>query len=167
MGSQQAFGDTAGHGERESTRGEKLRVLFVCTGNSCRSQMAEGWARALRGDVVEAASGGTRPGGLNPLAVEAMAEVGVDISCQASKHLEALRGEVFDVVVTVCDSAREACPVVPGAGRVVHVGFDDPPRLAEGAATREEAMGHYRRVRDEIRRFVETLPGALGLQAGG
>ncbi|MFG0274127.1 MAG: arsenate reductase ArsC [Phycisphaerales bacterium] len=138
----------------------RMRVLFLCTGNSCRSQMAEGWARALRGDVLEAHSAGTDPHGLNPLAVRAMAEAGVDISAGRSKTPADLAHVDFDVVVTVCDSAHEACPTVPGA-RVVHVGFDDPPRLARGCATEVEAMTHYRRVRDEIRAFVETLPGSL------
>jgi arsenate reductase len=137
----------------------KLRVLFLCTGNSCRSQMAEGWARALRGEVIEAMSAGTNPHGLNPLAVRAMREAGVDISGHRSKRPEELPAPP-QIVVTVCDSAHESCPMMPGA-RVVHVGFDDPPRLAQGAASDEEAMSHYRRVRDEIRAFVETLPGAL------
>lgn len=142
----------------------KPSVLFLCTGNSCRSQMAEGFARALRGDVLEAHSAGTNPHGLNPLAVRAMAEVGIDISRHVSKTPQELAagGVKFDVVVTVCDSAHEACPVIPGA-RIVHAGFDDPPRLAKGAASDEEAMAHYRRVRDEIRAYVETLPGAIGL----
>jgi arsenate reductase (thioredoxin) len=135
------------------------KILFLCTGNSCRSQMAEGFARALKGHALDAYSAGTNPHGLNPLAVLAMAEVGIDISRHTSKRPHDL-GVAFDVVVTVCDSAHEACPVFPGS-RVVHVGFDDPPRLAKGAATDEEAMPHYRRVRDEIRAFVETLPGAL------
>jgi arsenate reductase len=137
----------------------RLRVMFLCTGNSCRSQMAEGWARALRAGQVEAYSAGTNPHGLNPLAVRAMAEAGVDISGHTSKRPEDL-GVPFDVVVTVCDSAHEACPVFPGA-RVVHVGFEDPPRLARGAPSEEAAMVHYRRVRDEIRAFIETLPGSL------
>jgi arsenate reductase len=140
---------------------ERLRVLFLCTGNSCRSQMAEGWARALRGDVIEPHSAGTDPHGLNPLAVAAMAEAGIDISSHRSKSVDDVAHERFDVVVTVCDSAREACPALPGAQRVVHVGFDDPPRLAAGARSTEEAMSHYRRVRDEIRRFVEALPRAI------
>lgn len=138
---------------------QRLRILFLCTGNSCRSQMAEGWARALRGDLLDAHSAGTHPHGLNPLAVRAMAEAGVDISGHASKRPEEIGGR-FDVVVTVCDSAHESCPVMPGA-RVVHVGFDDPPRLAKDAVNDEDAMRHYRRVRDEIRSFVERLPGAL------
>ncbi|MBL8759034.1 MAG: arsenate reductase ArsC [Phycisphaerae bacterium] len=139
----------------------RLRVLFLCTGNSCRSQMAEGWARALRSDTIEPFSAGTDPHGMNPLAVRAMAEVGVDISGHTSKRVDALAGVPLDYVVTVCDSAREACPVLPGRARAVHVGFEDPPALARGAKTDDEAMPHYRRVRDEIRRFVETLPQFL------
>lgn len=140
------------------------RVLFLCTGNSCRSQMAEGWARVLRGDRLEAWSAGTSPKGLDPRAVRAMAEVGVDISGHASKRPEAV-GVPVDVVITVCDSARESCPILPGA-RLVHVPFEDPPRLARDAATEEEAMGHYRRVRDQIRAFVETLPDSVLCGAG-
>ncbi len=133
----------------------------MCTVNSCRSQMAEGWARALRSTSVEASSAGTDPHGLNPLAVRAMAEAGVDIASHTSKSVDALSGVAFDYVVTVCDSAKEACPYFPGPAKVVHSGFDDPPRLAKGAKSEEEAMSHYRRVRDEIRRYVETLPQAL------
>lgn len=123
--------------------------------------MAEGWARALWPDSIEPCSAGTVPSALNRLAVRAMAEEGVDISAQRSKHIDELHGHAFDVVVTVCDVAQESCPALPGAARVVHVGFDDPPRLAAGAATDDEALLHYRRVRDEIRRFIETLPVAL------
>lgn len=142
----------------------RASVLFLCTGNSCRSQMAEGWARALRCNVIDAYSAGTSPHGLNPLAVRAMREAGVDISSHRSKRPEQI-GVVFDYVVTVCDSARESCPIFPAATRVIHVGFDDPPRLAKNAANDEEAMPHYRRVRDEIRAFIETLPGALAQDA--
>ena len=134
----------------------KLRVLFLCTGNSCRSQMAEGWARALRGDTIEAYSAGTKPHGLNPLAVRAMREAGVDISMHASKRPEEI-GVAFDLVVTVCGHADEHCPRFDGA-RVIHVGFDDPPRLAAGSASDDDAMPHYRRVRDEIRAYIETMP---------
>lgn len=137
----------------------KIRVLFLCTGNSCRSQMAEGWARKLKPAELDAYSAGTNPHGLNPLAVRAMAEAGVDISAHTSKRPDDLPVR-FDIVVTVCDSAHESCPVVPGA-RVVHVGFDDPPRLAKDARSEEDAMVHYRRVRDQIRAFVETLPGSI------
>jgi arsenate reductase (thioredoxin) len=135
------------------------RVLFLCTGNSCRSQMAEGWAKALKSDVIQAFSAGTNPHGLNPLAIRAMREVGIDISTHTSKRPEQL-GVPMDVVVTVCDSAHESCPIMPGA-RVVHVGFDDPPRLAKGCASDDEAMIHYRRVRDEIRTFIAGLPASL------
>ncbi len=146
--------------DRRSTNADRRpRVLFLCTGNSCRSQMAEGWARALKHDALDAYSAGTDPHGLNPLAVRAMAEVGVDISGHASKRPHEI-GVAFDVVVTVCDSAHESCPVWPGA-RVIHAGFDDPPRLAAHAKTVEEALPHYRRVRDEIRAFIEALPDAL------
>ena len=133
---------------------EKLKVLFLCTGNSCRSQIAEGWARALKGDRIEAH-------GLNPSAVRVMAEAGVDISAQRSKTVAEVMRVPFDYVITVCDQASEACPTFPGKARVVRVGFDDPPRLARAAATEEEALGHYRRVRDEIRAFVDRLPGTL------
>lgn len=136
----------------------RARVLFLCTGNSCRSQMAEGWARALAGDAIEAHSAGTHPKGLDPRAVQIMAEAGVDISGHASKRPQDIGGE-FDVVVTVCDGAAEACPVFAGA-RVVHAGFDDPPRLSAGAASEGDALRHYRRVRDEIRAFVDSCLGA-------
>jgi len=139
----------------------KLKVLFLCTGNSCRSQMAEGWARHLKGDQIDAYSAGVATHGLNPLAVKVMAEVGVDISGQRSQHIDEFAGTRLDWVVTVCDNARESCPVFPGLTRTRHVGFDDPPRLAKDAASEEEALVHYRRVRDEIRTFVETLPESL------
>jgi len=140
-----------------------LRVLFLCTGNSCRSQMAEGWAKHLKAGQIEAYSAGTEPHGLNPLAVRAMSEVGIDISGHTSKRPEEI-GVEFDYVVTVCDSAHESCPIFPARTRVIHVGFDDPPRLAKGAASDEEAMPHYRRVRDEIKSFVQTLPESLSIR---
>ncbi len=139
----------------------KIRVLFLCTGNSCRSQMAEGWARYLKGDILEVFSAGVDPQGMNPLAVKVMAEAGADIGGQRSKHVDELRDVAFDYVVTVCDHANEVCPVFPGKTRRVHVGFDDPPRLARVAASEEEALDHYRRVRDQIRAFIETLPDGL------
>jgi arsenate reductase (thioredoxin) len=140
---------------------EKLKVLFLCTGNACRSQMAEGWARRLCADRIEAYSAGVAPKALDPNAVLVMAEAGVDISAQTSKDVDELRETGFDWVVTVCGNANEHCPVFPGRTRVIHVGFDDPPRLAREAKTREEVMAHYRRVRDEIRAFVERLPEVL------
>jgi len=139
----------------------KPKVLFLCTGNACRSQMAEGWARHLKSDELEAFSAGIERHGLNPLAVKVMAEAGVDISGQASKTIEELPVQDFDVVITLCGHAYETCPLYLGSGRIVHVGFDDPPKLAEVARSEEEALGHYRRVRDEIRSFVERLPGAV------
>ncbi len=138
-----------------------IRILFLCTGNSCRSQMAEGWTRALRGDRIEAFSAGIETHGLNPRAVQVMAEAGVDISGQRSKTVTDLPTQDFDYVVTVCDHAHESCPFFPGKTKVVHVGFDDPPRLAQEAKSDEEALVHYRRVRDEIKAFVETLPEGL------
>jgi arsenate reductase len=123
--------------------------------------MAEGWARSLKGDVIEAYSAGIEMHGLNPLAVKVMAEAGIDISGHRSRTVADLPIRDFDYVVTVCDRARESCPLFPGKTRVIHAGFDDPPRLAKTAETEEEALGHYRRVRDEIRAFIETLPEAL------
>jgi arsenate reductase len=139
----------------------KKRILFLCTGNSCRSQMAEGWARHLKGDVLEPYSAGVETHGLNPRAVRVMAEAGVDISGHRSKHVSELKDIAFDWVVTVCNNARESCPLFPGRAKVVHAGFDDPPRLARDAKTEEEALAHYRRVRDEIKAFVLTLPESL------
>jgi arsenate reductase len=123
--------------------------------------MAEGWARALKADSIEAHSAGIVRHGLNPLAVAVMAEAGVDISQQTSKTLDDLPDLDFDRVITLCGHANETCPFFPGETRRMHVGFDDPPSLAAGARTEEEAMGHYRRVRDEIRNFVESLPESL------
>jgi arsenate reductase len=139
----------------------KLKILFLCTGNSCRSQMAEGWARALKGDAIEPYSAGTEPHGMNPLAVRVMADAGVDIRGHRSKHVDELKDVPLDYVVTVCDSANEACPVFPGRVKRLHVSFDDPPKLARSARTEEEALAHYRRVRDEIEAFVRTLPEGL------
>ncbi len=141
--------------------GQKLKILFLCTGNSCRSQMAEGWARHLKGDVIEPYSAGVEVHGLNPRAVKVMAEAGVDISGHRSKHLDELKDIPFEYVVTVCDHANETCPIFPGNVNRVHKGFDDPPGLAREAKTEEEALAHYRRVRDEIREFVESLPEGI------
>ncbi|MEA2736570.1 MAG: hypothetical protein QOE14_3021 [Humisphaera sp.] len=139
----------------------KLKVLFLCTGNSCRSQMAEGFARSLKGDAIDAYSAGVEPHGMNPRAVKAMSEAGIDISGQRSKHVDELKDVAFDYVVTVCDHANETCPMFPGKVKRVHVGFDDPPRLAKDAKTEEDAMRHYRRVRDEIKQYIQTLPESL------
>tara|TARA_B100000809_G_scaffold215939_1_gene221356 strand:- start:52 stop:489 length:438 start_codon:yes stop_codon:yes gene_type:complete len=139
---------------------KKAKILFLCTGNSCRSQMAEGWARSLKEDSVEPYSAGIEKQGLNPHAVRVMREAGVDISGQTSNTVSEIGSVNFDTVVTVCGNADENCPTFAGAPRIVHAGFDDPPRLAKSAANEEEALAHYRRVRDEIRAFVETLPEA-------
>ncbi|KHK01900.1 arsenate reductase ArsC [Desulfovibrio sp. TomC] len=139
----------------------KKNILFLCTGNSCRSQMAEGFTRALQSDVLTAYSAGVEKHGLNPRAVAVMAEAGVDIAGQTSKLVAELPDVPFDYVVTLCGSAHDLCPFFPGPVKKVHVGFEDPPALAANAATEEEALGHYRRVRDAIREFVAGLPGSL------
>lgn len=139
-------------------------VLFLCTGNSCRSQMAEGFARSLKSSEIEAYSAGVERHGLNPDAVRVMAEAGVDISGQSSKTVDELPSLRFDYVVTLCGHASENCPFFPGATKRLHVGFDDPPSLAKNAKNEEERLAPYRTVRDAIRRFVEAMPG--NLQAG-
>jgi arsenate reductase (thioredoxin) len=139
----------------------KLNVLFLCTGNSCRSQMAEGWARHLKGDVIEPCSAGIATHGLNPRAVRVMAEAGVDISGHRSQHVDEFADAAIDVVVTVCSHAHETCPVFPGQARVVHRGFDDPPALARELSGEQEILAVYRRVRDEIRDFVAAMPENL------
>jgi arsenate reductase len=140
---------------------QPLKILFLCTGNSCRSQMAEGWVNHLKSDLIDAHSAGIETHGLNPRAVRAMAEAGVDISHHTSKQVDQFLDAPWDVVVTVCGHAHETCPLFPGDARIVHVGFDDPPALARNETTEEGAMAHYRRVRDEIRDFVESLPESL------
>ena len=137
-----------------------INVLFLCTGNSCRSQMAEGWARFLWPDRINAFSAGVETHGLNPLAVEAMASRGIDISRHHSKLLSELEDISFDLVITVCDHAAEACPRFPGTAKVVHHEFQDPPRLAQGKST-QESLSIYGRVCDEIREFVSHLPDLL------
>jgi arsenate reductase len=144
----------------------KMKILFLCTGNSCRSQMAEGWARALKSDVLEPYSAGIEKHGLNPHAVQVMREAGVDISQQSSKTLAELGPKEFDYVVTVCGHADENCPVFAQPTTKVHIGFDDPPRLTKHLPEGEEKLAVYRRVRDEIRRFVETLPAGLATSHG-
>jgi len=119
----------------------------------------------LLSGAIDAFSAGTEPHGMNPDAVRVMAERGVDISGQRSKHVNELLDAGIDVVVTVCDSAAESCPTFPGRALVVHAPFDDPPKLARGAATEEERLAPYRRVRDEIRAFVEKLPQHLAAES--
>ncbi len=140
---------------------KKIKLLFLCTGNSCRSQMAEGWTRSLKGDMIEVYSAGVENHGLNPYAVRVMKEAGIDISGHRSKLVGDLLDIRFDYVITVCDNAAETCPIFPGKAKVIHRSFDDPPALAKTSESEEEALGHYRRVRDEIRDFVETLPESL------
>ncbi|BCS88039.1 arsenate reductase ArsC [Pseudodesulfovibrio sediminis] len=139
-----------------------MNILFLCTGNSCRSQMAEGWANHLKAAHLTAYSAGVETHGLNPYAVKVMAEAGIDISGNSSKLVTDLTSNVeFDFVITVCGHANENCPYFPSRSKVVHVGFDDPPSLAQGLTDEEEILTLYRRVRDEIKTYVETLPGAL------
>ena len=146
-------------GARRDSMSVKRRVLFLCTGNSCRSQIAEAWTRNLRNNDYEAYSAGITPKGLDPRAVKVMAEVGIDISFQKSKDIDSLGPIEFDYVVTLCDNARESCPYYPAKTQLIHRGFDDPPSLAQDAKSEKDAMEHYRRVRDEIRTFVMDLPG--------
>jgi len=144
---------------------KKVKILFLCTGNSCRSQMAEGWTRALKSDEIDAYSAGIETHGLNPNAVKVMQEVGIDISSQKSELVFDKLEVDYDYVITVCSNAHETCPVFPGHSKVIHVGFDDPPamakRLALHSATEEEQLNCYRNVRDKIKLFVETLPHNL------
>lgn len=140
-----------------SSIGRKVNILFLCTGNSCRSQMAEGWARHLLSEACVAYSAGIESHGLNPHAVAVMAEAGVDVSNHLSRTIAELPKVAFDIVITVCDAARESCPFYPGVSLTMHHSFDDPPRLAVGLDG-EEALNIYRRVRDDIRDFVLGLP---------
>ena len=139
----------------------KPKILFLCTGNSCRSQMAEGWTKALKSDQLDAYSAGIQPKGIDPRAIQVMAEAGIDISTQTSKDIDSFGNVEFDYVVTLCDNARESCPFFPAKTKKIHRGFDDPPFLASGTKTEEEALVHYRRVRDEIRDFIKSLPEAI------
>ena len=143
---------------------KKKRVLFLCTGNSCRSQMAEGWARQIHGDTIEPYSAGIEAHGMNPSAVKVMDEAGVDLSGQTSKLADSLVDVPLDLVVTVCGHADENCPAFLTKAKLVHVGFEEPPKLAKEAGSAQAALDCYRRVRDQIREFVESdlidlLPG--------
>lgn len=141
---------------------QKLKILFLCTGNSCRSQMAEGWTRHLKGDIIDVVSAGVETHGVDPMAVAVMEEAGVDISGQRSKHVKEFQDSSVDVVITVCDHAKESCPYFPLAGKKIHQGFADPPALAKEIRKRggdqQEQLDSYRKVRDEIRAFVEAMP---------
>lgn len=135
----------------------KKKVLFLCTGNSCRSQMAEGLVKDLFGQTIECFSAGIVKHGLNPLAVKVMGEIDIDISNHHSKTLEDLKDVCFDLVVTVCSNANETCPLFLGNTKTIHQGFDDPPTLAKDSSSEDEALIHYRRVRDEIKSFIQGL----------
>lgn len=140
---------------------KKQSILFLCTGNSCRSQMAEAWTNHLHGDRFNAYSAGVLKTRVDPRAVKVMAEAGIDISGYSSKLVEELPVANFDYVITLCDHAKESCPFFPGNTKKIHQGFEDPPLLAQNASTEEEALSHYRRVRDEIREYVVKLPDII------
>lgn len=138
----------------------KKNIMFLCTGNSCRSQMAEGFARKYWGHSFNIFSAGTKKHGMNPRAVKVMMEAGVNISSHSSKTIEELPSVFFDYVITVCDHAYENCPYFPG-GKVIHVGFDDPPALTKEMSDEEEILNVYRRVRDEIHKSIKKLDELL------
>ena len=140
---------------------QKHNLLFLCTGNSCRSQMAEGWGKVLLSSQFNIYSAGIEKHGLNPNAVKVMKEQGVDISSHYSKTLDDLKDLHFDVVVTVCGHADETCPVFPGNTRKIYHGFDDPPKLAADAQTEEERLLPYRRVCGEIKSFIQHIDSFL------
>lgn len=140
---------------------KKTKLLFLCTGNSCRSQMAEGWTRALKSDLFDVYSAGIETHGLNENAVKVMKEAGVDISSHKSQNVKDFLDKEIDYVVTVCSHAHETCPVFPGKAKIIHKGFEDPPAMAMTKETEEEKLDCYRRVRDQIKRFVEMLPSSL------
>lgn len=142
-------------------KAKRFTVLFLCTGNSCRSQMAEGFTRHLVKDLIDTYSAGIKPKGIDPRATMVMAEIGIDISRQQSKSTADIKNMAFDFVITLCDNAQKTCPSFPAKTSLFHVGFDDPPKLAENSKNQQEALEHYRRVRDEIKVFVEKLPEIL------
>jgi arsenate reductase len=138
--------------------GRRIKVLFLCTGNACRSQMAEGWARALKSDRIEAHSAGVAPCFVHPLAVRVMKESGVDIAAQYSKHVDELAGITFDYVVTLCDYADSKCPVFSGHGKRIHRPFEDP---IHARGTEAEVLAKFRTARNRLRAFVEGMPENL------
>ena len=138
----------------------KKNIMFLCTGNSCRSQMAEGFCRKYWGENFNVFSAGTKKHGMNPRAMKVMEEAGVDISSHFSKTTEELPDFTFDYVITVCDSAKENCPYFPG-GKIIHVGFEDPPALTKEMSDEDEILSVYRRVRDEIEEAIKKLPSIL------
>jgi len=142
---------------------DKLKILFLCTGNSCRSQMAEGLAKTYKADKTEAYSAGTQPADrVAPYAVQVMKEIGIDISEYYPKNTNQLKTVVFDYVITLCSHANETCPFFPAKVKVIHKGFEDPVFLAQGLKTEEEKLAQYRKIRDEIKNYILTLPASLG-----
>lgn len=139
----------------------KKSILFICTGNSCRSQMAEAWVRNIKGDILEPYSAGIEKHGLDPKAIQVMAEAGIDISKQESKLIDELKRKEFDYVVTICNDANEKCPVFVGKTKRSHHAFDNPSRIALTLKSQEEILFLYRRVRDEIKEFVSNMPNNL------
>ena len=143
----------------------KIKILFLCTGNSCRSQIAEGWTKELKSNSIKVYSAGIEKNGLNPNAVKVMEEVGIDISAQKSQLWSDYQNYKLDWIITVCDNANETCPIVSSSIQIKHIGFDDPPKLAkkikDDGGSEKEQIEPYRRVRDEIRVFVEKLPNIL------
>ena len=137
---------------------EKISLLYLCTGNSCRSQMAEGWTHALKSDLIDVYSAGIETHGLNPNAVKVMDEAGIDIRAQKSQHIDEFKNIKIDYVITVCSHTHETCPYFPNDAKVIHVGFDDPPKLSPADASEDVKLDGFRRIRDEIKRFVQTLP---------
>jgi arsenate reductase len=133
----------------------KIKVLFLCTGNACRSQIAEGWAKHLKSDVMEAYSAGIAPGNLNQMAVKIMAEAGVDISKQKPKHVDELKGIDFNYVVTVCDNAREGCPIFPRKTKFIHKSFEDPSFTT---GSEQQIKAAFVKLRDQMKEFVEEMP---------
>lgn len=142
---------------------EKTKILVLCTGNSCRSQMAEGWIRHFHSDSIDVYSAGIEKHGLNPYAVKVMAEAGVPIDSHTSNTVDELPVKDFDYVITVCGHAHENCPYFPAKVKIVHHGFDDPPFLTKDMTDEEEKLSVYRRVRDEIRDFAKDIKSFLGL----
>ena len=146
------------HSRGSAAKERRIKVLFLCTGNACRSQMAEGWAWALKAERIEPYSAGVAPCFVHPLAVRVMEEAGVDISAQYSKHVEEMDGIAFDYIVTLCDYADSRCPIRPGQGKRVHRPFEDP---IHARGTEAEVLAKFRSVRNRIRAFVERMPENL------
>ena len=138
---------------------QKIKILFLCTGNSCRSQMAESLCKCIKRDSIQAYSAGVKPVKVNPLAIEVMKEKNIDISGYRSKSIEEFKSSNFDYIITLCDSAKETCPYFPG--KIIHHGFGDPPAIAKKCKTKEEKLRVYKKIRDEIEEFVQTLPYSL------